>query len=451
MNRPDGRRPLWHFTPEENWLNDPNGFSFYGGRYHLFYQHNPYGTDWGHMSWGHAVSDDLLTWEHLPLALVRDRPYDEEGVFSGSAIELGGRHIVYYTGVAGPERNGEQAQCLAFSDDGIHYAKSGGNPILRGDGLSADRKDFRDPKVWAEGNTLRMLAATKDSLGGKINIYEADINRPADFALTGEIRREGTGYMWECPDYFTLDGMGFLLFSAMGVGLKKGLDQDNLSYISRLKEKNLAGRLIADPPERMDWGTDFYAPQSMNGPGGKRIVIGWLRMEEPLPGCQWTGMMSLPREAFLREGEIHYRPVLSPSSARTAETPLSQTGDTAVFAYDGESVYDIRISPGANEDVHLSIGDGSALSVSCSCTEGNVTLRRRNGRGSFDYYACPAQQEKASDIRVILDNSVCEAFVEEGRRVISAVFCGSPESNRIVCSFSGGESAVEVIRLRKKY
>ena len=148
-------RPEFHLSARVGWMNDPNGFSYYKGRYHLFYQYYPYESKWGPMHWGHAVSKDLLHWEYLPAALAPDEIYDRDGCFSGSALTLpDGRHLLVYTSVI-KERQEDgvirdiQTQSLAVGD-GLDYEKYEKNPILDEKDLpeGASRFDFRDPKVW---------------------------------------------------------------------------------------------------------------------------------------------------------------------------------------------------------------------------------------------------------------------------------------------------------------
>ena len=149
---PSKARPRFHMTPCVGWTNDPNGFSFYRNQYHLFYQYNPYKTVWDSMHWGHVVSDDLLNWKYLPCAMAPDEPYDSDGVFSGSAIELpDGKQLLMYTGVlkeGGDHGKDIQTQCIAVGD-GLDYHKYENNPVLDAsdlpDGMS--RNDFRDPKI----------------------------------------------------------------------------------------------------------------------------------------------------------------------------------------------------------------------------------------------------------------------------------------------------------------
>ena len=144
---PDSLKPFFHLIPRTGWMNDPNGFSFYGGKYHLFYQYYPYDTCWGSMHWGHAVSTDLLRWEYLPAALAPDEAYDEFGCFSGGAVVTeDGKHMIVYTGVRKEEDEfGEthdiQTQCVAIGD-GLNYEKYEYNPVIDEDKLPEGAEDM---------------------------------------------------------------------------------------------------------------------------------------------------------------------------------------------------------------------------------------------------------------------------------------------------------------------
>ena len=152
-------RPAFHLSPRIGWMNDPNGFTFYKGQYHMFYQYHPYNTNWGPMHWGHAVSEDLMHWNYLPAALAPDQEYDKFGCFSGSAVELeDGRQLLMYTGVSkadpeDPSSADVQTQCIAVGD-GVNYEKYEGNPVLTSADLpaGASKVDFRDPKMWKDEN-----------------------------------------------------------------------------------------------------------------------------------------------------------------------------------------------------------------------------------------------------------------------------------------------------------
>jgi beta-fructofuranosidase len=154
--------PVYHVTGGIGWINDPNGFSVYQGEYHLFFQYYPYDVTWGPMHWGHVKTKDFVRWEFLPAALAPDAPYDKDGCFSGSAVESpDGRQILLYTGVRKTETGDEfQTQCVAVGD-GADYEKTAQNPVIDASMLppGGSHVDFRDPKLWREGEGYRAVAA----------------------------------------------------------------------------------------------------------------------------------------------------------------------------------------------------------------------------------------------------------------------------------------------------
>ncbi|MEU1180133.1 GH32 C-terminal domain-containing protein [Streptomyces sp. NPDC005820] len=198
-------RPQFHYTPQTNWMNDPNGLVYFKGEYHLFYQYNPHGASWGDMSWGHAVSTDLVHWKQLPLALSYD---DEEMVFSGSAVVdrdnttgFGTKEnppmVAIYTSHA--PSTGTQAQSLAYSTDrGRTWTRYAGNPVI-----DIGSKDFRDPKVQWYAPTRSWLMTVSLSAEHKVRFYSSknlkDWTQLSEFGPAG-----ATGGVWECPDLFPL-------------------------------------------------------------------------------------------------------------------------------------------------------------------------------------------------------------------------------------------------------
>lgn len=159
-------RPLWHFSAPSGWINDPNGFCFFKGYYHLFYQYNPNGCDWHEMHWGHARSKDLIHWEDLPIALYPDREYDSDptelsgGCFSGSALVKGDRLYVFYTGTSRHGGSIVQAQCMAYSDGGVNFTKYEGNPIIPYPPATVGEiANFRDPRIVERDGKYYLLVA----------------------------------------------------------------------------------------------------------------------------------------------------------------------------------------------------------------------------------------------------------------------------------------------------
>ena len=167
-------RQRFHFMAEAGWINDPNGLIFFKNQYHFFYQYNPYDSYWGAMHWGHAVSNDMVHWEYLPIALAPSEHYDNHergGCFSGSSIEHDGKLYLVYTGAANYGDGFVQTQCLAYSEDGIHFEKYEKNPIITAP-EGYEQENFRDPKVWKHANPSSISISPKVKfLGNKPDPY----------------------------------------------------------------------------------------------------------------------------------------------------------------------------------------------------------------------------------------------------------------------------------------
>ena len=286
----------WHFEPKTGWMNDPNGLIFYKGKYHAFFQHNPHAPHWDRMHWGHAVSEDLIHWQELPIALFPDQPYEDDGgCFSGSAVEKDGRLYLFYTSVS---RELKQTQSTAFSDDGIHFMKYEGNPIIPRNPLG--HPDFRDPKVSLIDGTCYMVAGTGDASGGKVLLFTSETL--LDWTYRG-ILFEGAEYgpCIECPDFFKLDEKYVLMFSKMG-------EKERATHfaVGDFRE----GKLVDYSISRPEWGEDFYAPQTFSD-GERRIMLGWMYHwgKTPPEGCPYAGALSIPRELKIVGNSVRNFPV----------------------------------------------------------------------------------------------------------------------------------------------
>jgi Beta-fructosidases (levanase/invertase) len=222
-------REHYHFQAPVGWMNDPHGLIQFNGKYHLFYQHHPFSGKWGTMHWGHAVSENLIHWEHLPEALAPSETYDGwdgGGIFTGSAIEHNRELILFYTGCA----KDRQVQCMASSKDGVNFIKSDHNPILSKAPNGINPHDFRDPKVWKQGELFYMVTGVTDGVSNLIEPSNYDINgfgkvclhRSTDLKnwefVNYLVESKGElGTMLECPNFFPLDGKWVLLYSPMGL------------------------------------------------------------------------------------------------------------------------------------------------------------------------------------------------------------------------------------------
>ena len=318
---PREERPEFHVTGGIGWINDPNGFSVYKGEYHLFHQYYPYKAIWGPMHWGHLKTRDFIRWERLPVALAPDMPYDKDGCFSGSAIELpDGRQLLMYTGVR-EERQEDgsmkpyQTQCLAVGD-GVDYEKYEGNPVITAADLpkGGSCHDFRDPKIWRESDGYYAVVGNRPADGsGSILLFRSE--DAFHWSYQGRVASNHNQYgkMWECPDYFKLDGKDVLLVSPqemMPIGLEFHAGNGTVCMIGEANEKK---HLIRENVHAIDYGIDFYAPQTLLSPDGRRIMIGWMQnwdtaRSQPLT-IRTCGMMTVPRELRVRDGRLIQQPV----------------------------------------------------------------------------------------------------------------------------------------------
>lgn len=311
-------RHHYHVMAPIGWINDPNGFVYFQDEYHLFFQYYPYDSQWGPMHWGHVKSKDLIHWEELPIALVPDQPYDKDGCFSGSAIEKDGKLYLMYTGHVEKENKTYQTQCIAISEDGIHFDKVAQNPVIDAKLLQGHGNihDFRDPKVFQRENKYYSVVASKNELNhGQILLFES--NDLISWSFTSILLEgdETQGIMWECPDLFYLDGKDVLIMSPIQIP-KKGLSYHNVSstvaFIGEVDWET--GKFQVENYHEIDFGLDFYAPQTLEDDQHRRIMIAWMQMwHRTLPthdlDHKWAGAMSLPRELRVKENRLVQKPI----------------------------------------------------------------------------------------------------------------------------------------------
>lgn len=372
----DRHRPAYHFVPPGNWMNDPNGPIQFEGRYHLFYQFNPYDATWGGhdgvalyepvggrqssergpggtMHWGHAVSADLATWAHLPVALApTPGGPDKDGCFSGCAVVHEGLPTLLYTGVH-PE-----VQLLAVSRDGLRTWEKRSKPILAGPPEGWTRTDFRDPCVWREGETWRMLIGTGiKEVGGTALLYRsADLLHWEALGALCIGDKVHTGEIWECPDFFPAGDPPSDLWALL------------VSPIPTGRTLWMTGRYAADrfAPERdgtVDYG-DYYAAKSFKAEDGRRILWGWVREGRPdaaqrLAG--WSGAMSLPRVVTVdSDGSLCQEPApelhrLRGEHRHAADVSLTGKVDLLEFGVNAPDTLEllVRLLPGTARAVGL--------------------------------------------------------------------------------------------------
>ena len=298
-------RQDYHFMAETGWINDPNGLIYFKGKYHFFYQYNPYSGFWDCMHWGHAVSEDMIHWEYLPLALAPSEVYDDHlkgGCFSGSAIEHDGKLFLIYTGTCNNGNGFEQAQCIAYSEDGIHFEKYEGNPVITApEGVPTDL--FRDPKVWKHDDTYYVVCGASKNGFAQARLYKSTDMFHWEFVNVLAESRGEWGYMWECPDFYPVGDKYVLMFSPMG-----GKERTSVYLVGDFDYDT--GKFFYTISGEIDWGFDYYAPQSFLAPDGRRILVGWANAWDWMPFWKdwgptyqegWCGFFNIPREAVLAE------------------------------------------------------------------------------------------------------------------------------------------------------
>lgn len=308
------KQPAFHITGKQGWINDPNGLILFKGKYHVFFQHNPYDVKWGAMHWGHVVSEDLTHWEYLPNALIPCDEFDSYGCFSGSAIEHDGKLWLLYTGVV-ENQGGEtlrQLQCLAESDDGITFKKHG--IVIGEDKLPSEYEpwNFRDPKVWKHDGTFWCVVAARKRNGrGRALLYKS--SNLFDWEFVGDLfNKDCNGDMIECPDLN--EQMGYLLLSEQYQPKDEGHYNIHTSRWHLGKIDYLTGAFKEKAVGSMDYGFDLYAPQTFTGAS---VVMGWLNMwDRNIPSTKYgfAGMLTVPRSVCVKNDRLYQTPIVKTKS-----------------------------------------------------------------------------------------------------------------------------------------
>ena len=443
-------RPGFHLSARVGWMNDPNGFSFYKGQYHMFYQYHPYDSHWGPMHWGHAVSKDLIHWEYLPCALAPDEPYDRDGCFSGSALALpDGRHVLMYTGIIRhTDMEGNpidiQTQNLAFGD-GLDYTKYEKNPVMTEEDLpiGGSKNDFRDPKIWQknDGSYRALIANNHVDHGGWFLLYRSDDLIHWEFMHTMAENNKRIGLMWECPDFFELDGEHILLASAQDM-LPKGFEYHNGNgtfYLTGTYDEETE-RFTEVSDHSADYGIDFYAPQTILTPDGRRVMIGWMQNWDTCnlhtKSTPWFGMMSIPRELSVKNGILYQKPLTELEQLRTDTITFEDVeikdGNILLEGISGRMA-DLSIELKAKNPEKMyqrfafrfAQDENFRTGVSFRPFESTLKIDRKfsgSRRAIINQRRALVNHERGSlKLRIIIDRFSVEIFVNDGEKVMSAV------------------------------
>lgn len=319
-------RPKIHLTAPRNWINDPNGFIYFKGEYHLYYQYFPYGNHWGTMHWGHATSKDLINFKHHPVAIFPSKQFDKNGCFSGTAIIKDDKLNFYYTGInylrtadenihiPYDNESFEACQIKISSKDGYTFDNLNGKkvviPVIR-DIKLGHATHTRDPKVWKYKDNYLMIIGSKfkkEGTEGYIGEALFYISKDGEnWEYKNRCYDENIGDMWECPDLINIDGKYILIMSPEHIK-NDGINYSNNAIYSIVDfDEETCEMKINNGYKYLDEGLDVYAPQTTLDKDGNRIVIGWVRMPEKFNGEEWIGMMTLPRVISVVNNKVHFK------------------------------------------------------------------------------------------------------------------------------------------------
>ncbi|MEL6390736.1 MAG: glycoside hydrolase family 32 protein [Bacteroidota bacterium] len=446
-------RPRFHFSPSKNWMNDPNGLVYLDGEYHLFYQHFPDSTVWGPMHWGHAVSNDLVSWQHLPIALYPD---SLGYIFSGSAV-------VDHNNTSGLGRDGKpplvalfthhdpigersgsktfQTQSIAYSnDEGRTWTKYAANPVLQNPG----KKDFRDPKViWDESRAQWVMTL---AVYDRAEFYTSP--NLIDWTYSGQFGIPGDDRLWECPDLFPIQVQGseetkWILITSIQKGAPNG--GTATSYFIGTFDGN---QFIGDVSDQrwLDYGTDDYAfvtwsnlPASLD----RRIGIGWMSnwdYAQVVPTNPWRSAMTLPRELKLYKTPTRYEIRTTPApnlselilSSQKMQPTRIRNEVILVDQPNRPLVHRIQLTLDRPEEgsvwVRLSNQSDEFLDVGFDQDKNEYYIDRTHA-GAGDFYEGFASKHTGEieirnlcEMDIWIDHSSVELFADEGRCVMTELF-----------------------------
>ncbi|MDY8048099.1 sucrose-6-phosphate hydrolase [Paenibacillus polymyxa] len=455
-------RQAFHIQPPTGLLNDPNGFSYYQGEYHLFYQWFPLGTDHGMKYWYHLKSKDLVTWNSAGIGIAPGDYFDSHGAYSGSALEHEGKLYMLYTGNARDEDwIRHPYQCMAVMDENGHITKWE-HPVISNvpEGYT---DHFRDPKLWKDGDSFYcVIGAQRTNLTGCAVLYRSTDLRTWEFE--GELCTglESFGYMWECPDYFELNEAGVLIFSPQG--LEPFGDENRNIYQS--------GYVIGKPLDtetrtlehgafhELDRGFDFYAPQTMIDPQGRRIMVAWMGLpdiEYPTDPNGWAHCLTLPRELTLHEGKLLQRPIPELTTLRrNREDRVADTLFSESKTYEGftgtayEMMCEVDLLSAKVFGIEFRASETEKTVIKYNAVSRRLVLdRSQSGEPVATSYGevrqCPWDKDHIK-LHLFVDASSVEIFVNDGEEVFTSRIFPHPESDEIRFFADKGEALFQAVK-----
>ncbi|KHD37800.1 sucrose-6-phosphate hydrolase [Clostridium acetobutylicum] len=462
----DYYRQNYHLMPKVGFMNDPNGLIEINGEYHVFYQYNPFYPDEKHVCWGHFRSKDLITWECLPVALSPLEWYDSHGCYSGSAVNNGGKLVLMYTGnVKDSKGERETYQCLAQSSDGVEFKKPYINPVIKNQPEGYTRH-FRDPKVWKHNDKWYMvLGAQRNEEKGSTVLYCSDDLQ--NWSIVHEILGSNLskfgflGYMWECPNLFTLDNKDVLLFCPQGVD-KQGDLYNNIyqcGYV--LGSLNYeTGEFSCGDFLELDRGFEFYAPQVMKTSDGRTLLLGWMGLPDrevsPTIDNRWLHCLTIIRELKMKDNKVVQKPLRELKKLRKGkveyknklikdtETKLDGiNGDSfelkCKFEFDKVNQFGIKMRYNSHKDEEI-------LMFYDAINEKIVFDRSKDGfhKEADAERKCFIKNNGKVKMHIFMDKSSVEIFINDGEETFTSRIYPSKDSKDIVFYSKGGEVRLSV-------
>lgn len=444
-----------HLMPPVGWLNDPNGLCWYKGKYHVFFQYAPFDVEGGLKFWGHYTSEDMIDWKYEGTALYPDSSYDCHGVYSGSALVDDGKLHLFFTGNVKIDgdydyiNEGRETSTLHVeSEDGIHFSNK--EEVIS---FSEYPEEFtchiRDPKVWKEnGKYFMVLGGRLKGDKGAVLVYESGDLK--EWKLLRTITTpEVFGYMWECPDYFELDGEKILSVSPQGLTREEFRFQNIYqSGYFILKED---GSVDVKDFREWDMGFDFYAPQTFTDVQGRRILIGWMGMpdadEEYVNKTieeGWQHCLTVPRELKLKDGKILQYPVKELENLRKEKTVLNDENSAVELRVEVNEGFDLVL-----EEIALT---GSSFQISMG---GQMLFRYENGTAEIGFPGVTGAGRKVRkapinelrNIRFLVDTSAAEIYLNDGETVFSTRYY--PDREDLLLKIQGGKFKGNLWNLRR--
>ena len=457
-------RPQVHFSPREHWTNDPNGLVYFHGEYHLFYQYNPFGDVWGHMSWGHAVSKDLLHWRELPVAIPEK---DGVMIFTGSIVVDHANSsgmcapkteclVAVYTGYSNANDKALQNQNVAYSrDDGRTWTRYEGNPVL-----DLHMADFRDPSVFWDDKEHHWVMAVSLPKEHLVRFYSSpnlkQWTQMSDFGPAGDVAGD-----WECPDLLHIPGAkGGAGMWALKIGLNPGGLQGGSGeqyFLGSFDGKAFTQSTARGAQGWTNYGKDDYCAISFNGlpKGDKPVLIGWMSNWEyaaKLPTSPWRGQMSIPRRlSLLQDGAglaLEQEPVVASlhgKATAVAAIAGSDPHEHPLSASGAPYELDLAFTPGGEKrfGVRLYSDDEHWTDIGFNLAKHEFYIdRTKSGLAVAAEFpvrtAAPIAEGRALDLKLIVDRSSAEAFAQSGTIAMTDLIFPPSDKARIeLFSLSG--------------